>query len=712
MAAEAVLAALRALDPERILRLQLGWPEAAGNALHVRSGGRRYHLRPIAQQNGWTAFLQQAPTTDPVPAYPIRREIARTLAERKRRALVVHTHPVQPVQVWHWIDPALGWTSQYREHRVLGPGDTEALLKRLRRLLVLPGPGIPPSPAEHRLATAIAGALLQRLRRRRMVGAADLAAVAADAGAGGLAPLQQAIEQSNDPAVLRAAWRALRELAILDPSCGEGERLHGALRLLEMLRDACLERMQVWVGELSGTRVRPRPEKLADFRRIVARSRDARTYPDPRHFLVASILRDNLYGVEADGAALCEAETRLRAELGPCPGDCPPLNLRRGNAALGFSSAAELRHALGNGPDAPAMLQRLAEQAEAISRTYHVLRQVEERHDGDPGATPLPRPAIEERLLKLRHELDVLRAAEYGVPATDPDAVRAWAAEHRPVHLWAEFFEIVNRGGFDLVLADRDSPPAGRVKERSRAFAAGPPPAPIPSTAPPAMPDPMIRIDRGTAAYPEVLEHRLREDAPASLYLRGDAELLHRPLLAFFCSVRVPGSIILRSLDAARELRDRGVATVGGFQSPLERECLGFLLRGTQPLVISPARGIEPMRLPSAWNKALAEQRLLLASRFEGRKRRPTTQMAEARNQLVGALADRVLIAHAAPGSRTYRLARTLLEWGSTVFTWDDPHNEDLVRLGVQAIAGAAECLAANASPDHRGPTPPRTTAM
>ena len=64
-------------------------------------------------------------------------------------------------------------------------------------------------------------------------------------------------------------------------------------------------------------------------------------------------------------------------------------------------------------------------------------------------------------------------------------------------------------------------------------------------------------------------------------------------LTALFCSSRCPGDVILKMYDLARAMRDPDVPVIGGFQSPMERECLRLLLRGDQPVVVCPARGIE-----------------------------------------------------------------------------------------------------------------------
>ncbi len=94
------------------------------------------------------------------------------------------------------------------------------------------------------------------------------------------------------------------------------------------------------------------------------------------------------------------------------------------------------------------------------------------------------------------------------------------------------------------------------------------------------------------ARAPHDLEQR-------TLWAIGDAQILNVGLLALFCSVRCPGDLILKTYDLARTLRDAGVPVIGGFHSPMEKECLRLLLRGQQPVVVCPARNIENMRVPS-----------------------------------------------------------------------------------------------------------------
>ena len=128
-------------------------------------------------------------------------------------------------------------------------------------------------------------------------------------------------------------------------------------------------------------------------------------------------------------------------------------------------------------------------------------------------------------------------------------------------------------------------------------------------------------------------------------------------------------------------MRDAGVPVIGGFQTPMEKEWLRLLLRGSQPVVVCPARGIDNMRVPRDWRAALDEDRLLVLSPFPATVRRPTAELAAQRNDLVAELAHRVFIAHAAPGSKTEAFARKLATSGKPLLTLDSPANANLVGL-------------------------------
>jgi predicted Rossmann fold nucleotide-binding protein DprA/Smf involved in DNA uptake len=186
--------------------------------------------------------------------------------------------------------------------------------------------------------------------------------------------------------------------------------------------------------------------------------------------------------------------------------------------------------------------------------------------------------------------------------------------------------------------------------------------------------------------YPTALrEHPLFQPA-TPIDCIGNLELLNEPAIGLFCSRQCPGELVNRTYDLAQRLRDAAQATIGGFHSPMEQECLRLLLRGSQPVIICPARGIQDYRVPGELRAGLDSGRLLVLSPFGADERRVTAPLAERRNHFVAAVASEVFIAYAAPDSATLRFARSLLEVGKPILTHSDPRNQSLLALGARLL--------------------------
>ena len=200
-------------------------------------------------------------------------------------------------------------------------------------------------------------------------------------------------------------------------------------------------------------------------------------------------------------------------------------------------------------------------------------------------------------------------------------------------------------------------------------------------------------INQSHPNYPEQLKTYLKTDAPETIWSWGNVNLLgsrddlqNGELWALFCSSKCPGEIILKAHDLAQRFRRLGESTIGGFHTPVEKECLRVLLRGEQSIVICPARSIENMRLKPEWKRALSENRLLILSCFPSKFRRSTVELARQRNMFVAAIADRIFFAHAAEGSRTLKFAKMISEWGKPFFTFDTKANSPLLQLGARRL--------------------------
>ncbi|MEM6597990.1 MAG: DNA-processing protein DprA [Cyanobacteria bacterium P01_C01_bin.69] len=187
--------------------------------------------------------------------------------------------------------------------------------------------------------------------------------------------------------------------------------------------------------------------------------------------------------------------------------------------------------------------------------------------------------------------------------------------------------------------------------------------------------------------YPQKLKQHWNNNTPPKISSIGNPKLLQQQkTLAIFCSVKCPGDLILKTYDLARSLRDQGIATISGFHSPMEKECLTILLRGKQVVVHCPARSLEKMRLLKEQKTAIQQNRLLILSPFQGSQHRMTSTLAQKRNQFVAALADAIFITYASPGGKTEMLAKQAVSLGKPLLTFASSDNEHLIRLGAQNI--------------------------
>ncbi|MDA1139604.1 MAG: DNA-processing protein DprA [Planctomycetota bacterium] len=194
------------------------------------------------------------------------------------------------------------------------------------------------------------------------------------------------------------------------------------------------------------------------------------------------------------------------------------------------------------------------------------------------------------------------------------------------------------------------------------------------------MPSTYSTIDPTSSSWPQGLVD-MGKDAPDYLHVMGKPDLLAEPLTALFCSVKCPGNVILKTYELARHLKDTETPVIGGFHSPMERECLDIFLTGKQRVVVCAARAL-PVRLSAQWRRAVDEGRLTLISPFDAKLRRQSQATCQYRNLVVAALAERILITYASPGGHAEDLCRDFLARNKDVITVAD--NKQLLKLGAE----------------------------
>ena len=124
----------------------------------------------------------------------------------------------------------------------------------------------------------------------------------------------------------------------------------------------------------------------------------------------------------------------------------------------------------------------------------------------------------------------------------------------------------------------------------------------------------------------------------------GNKQLLNLHKIGFIASRHASTLDVIPTLDWAVEIsKSTDVAVVSGFQSPLEKDVMKFLLRGVCPIIIVLARGMY-RKLPDALQTPMDQQRLLIISNESDNTTRVSEITAHKRNEYVISISDEMKI--------------------------------------------------------------------
>jgi Eco57I restriction-modification methylase len=279
---------------------------------------------------------------------------------------------------------------------------------------------------------------------------------------------EDVISTCEGPELLRAFWQAITTVTVLDPTCGSGAFLFAALNILEPLYEACLDRMQAFVDDLDRSGERPHPKKFADFRQVLT---EIERHPNRRHFILKSIIVNNLYGVDImeEAVEICKLRLFLTLvsqvdrvkELEPLPDI--DFNIRPGNTLVGFVSIDEIRRAAerdasGQGRliygEIDEAIRRIEEDAEIVEREFQMFHKMQTDYDMDGRAFTAAKQVLRTQLGNLADELDRYLAGEYGIDPDKTTAYNQWRQSHQPFHWFAKFFGTMKCGGFDVIISN------------------------------------------------------------------------------------------------------------------------------------------------------------------------------------------------------------------------------------------------------------------
>jgi hypothetical protein len=268
---------------------------------------------------------------------------------------------------------------------------------------------------------------------------------------------QDAIQSCEGPELVRAFYDAIERVSVLDPTCGSGAFLFAALKVLEPLYEACLDRMQAFVDDLDRSGQKHRPEKFADFRKLLER---VKAHPNRTYFILKSIIIGNLSGVDImeEAVEICKLRLFLKLvaqverveDIEPLPDI--DFNIRAGNTLVGFATYDDVKWALASKLDFDQSMERIEERAADVDRLSAQFRLQQTEFGGL--ITPGDKQALRDRLSALDAELNRYLAGDYAVNDTDEAAYRGWLRSHFPFHWFVEFYRNMKAGGFDVIIGN------------------------------------------------------------------------------------------------------------------------------------------------------------------------------------------------------------------------------------------------------------------
>ena len=281
---------------------------------------------------------------------------------------------------------------------------------------------------------------------------------------------QDVIENCEGPELLRAFWKAITEVTVLDPTCGSGAFLFAALNILEPLYEACLDRMQVFVDELQHSDKKPHALKYNDFRETLDRIAE---HPNRDYFVLKSIIINNLYGVDIMEEAIEICKLRLFLKMVAQLDDVKriePLpdidfNIQAGNTLVGFATYNEVEKAVTEKLESHYYdtMKRIEEKAEDVKVLFERFREQQTILGG--AVTVDDKQDLQSRLKILEDELNEYLADVYGVNPNNQSDYQNWLNSHKPFHWFIAFYGILQDGGFDVIIGNPPYVEYSKVKK-------------------------------------------------------------------------------------------------------------------------------------------------------------------------------------------------------------------------------------------------------
>lgn len=137
--------------------------------------------------------------------------------------------------------------------------------------------------------------------------------------------------------------------------------------------------------------------------------------------------------------------------------------------------------------------------------------------------------------------------------------------------------------------------------------------------------------------------------------IKGNKNLLYDKKCTFLSSKKYTASLSVNSFEWAENMRYSSKCITSGFQSPIEKDVLNYLLKGTCPVIMVLARGMLK-KIDKNLVRHIDSGRLLIVSIFPESVKRITSETSFIRNKYIIDVADEIVVGYADPQGKLIQL--------------------------------------------------------
>ena len=292
---------------------------------------------------------------------------------------------------------------------------------------------------------------------------------------------QDVIENTDNPDLVHAFWKAIKSIKVLDPSCGSGAFLFAALNVLHDLYDACLYKMEKFVEDAS--ELKNCDQNISHFQELL---NSIEIHPNRSYFIYKEIILYNLYGVDIMNEAVEICKLRLflklasKLELGQKIEALPDIdfNIRTGNSLIGYTSRTDIKNVIETEEEMLSLDDRdkeIEETMQKLAEAFASFRQKQTELDGKVESKD--KKKLRDDLEDVCNRLDRFLAQDYNVKIQFEEDIETneefqhWRKQYQPFHWCAEFYDIIDKeGGFGVIIGNPPYLEASKVDYSPNGF--------------------------------------------------------------------------------------------------------------------------------------------------------------------------------------------------------------------------------------------------